>query len=156
MIRDHLGIYHEYSQSHRFFTRTASPSSGMSIVSDRSGVESLDSQAVVVDDRLRTLILVTGIWVAFREGWSHHLTCHDPVAKSHVKVPESMVESRSRSSKTTINEDNTVVPEGGVVSQNPRRWMPVALRVRHFNVTSSRWFKSCNSLVGRSSSARTI
>lgn len=82
LTRNHLEVYHGYSPSHR----SCSPNSGMSEFDNRSEIESLDSHAVIVDDRLRILIIVTGIWVAFREGWSLHFRYRDPVAVSHTKV----------------------------------------------------------------------
>ena len=37
---------------------------------DMSETASLDRRLIEVDEGLRTLIVVTGIWIAFREGWS--------------------------------------------------------------------------------------
>lgn len=158
MTQEHLEVYHEYSHGHRSSARPTYPNSGMSGSSDKFETESLDSQAVVVDDRLRILILVTGIWVTFREGWSHHFAYRDPVAKSHVTGPGSHMDSRSRSSTATISDDHTVVSEGDGIIRGPRRWASIALRVRRFNTTSpARWFKLCNnSIVGRSNSTRTV
>lgn len=157
LTRNHLEVYHRYSPDRQFCTRPASPNSGMSEFNDRSEIESQDSPAIIVDDRFRILIIVTGIWVAFREGWSHNFTYRDPVAVSHAKVLASPLTPRYQSSTTTTSEDNTVVSEGDEVGRNPRRWTSIALRFRRSNMISpSRWFKSCNSQVKRSNSTRTI
>lgn len=157
MTRDHLEAYHEYPRSYRFSTRPASPNSVISELSDRSETKSLDYPAVVVvEERLRILILVTGIWVAFREGWSHHSTYGDPVAKSHVRALESPRESRFQSSTTTIGGGHTALSEEGDVNRDPRRRTSIAARVRHLNVTSSAGSSLANSLVRRSNSTRTI
>lgn len=158
MTQGHLEVYDEYSHGHRSSARPTSPISAMSGSSDKFETESLDSKAVAVDDRLRILILVTGIWVAFREGWSHHFAYRDPVAKSHVKVPGSHMDSRSQSSMTTIRDDHNVVCEGDNIVRSPRRSASITLRARRFNMTSPpRWCKICNnSIFGRSNSTRTI
>lgn len=156
LTRNHLEVYHGYSPNHRSCTRPASPNSGMSEFSNRSEIESLDSHEIIVDDRLRILIIVTGIWVAFREGWSHHFTYRDPVAVSHAKMLASPVTSRYQSSTTTISEDKTVVSEGDEKGQNPRRWTSFALKFRPNMMSPLRLFKSCNSQAKRSNSTRTI
>lgn len=57
------------------------PSSAMSVVSDPSELDApLGRDCIETDDDLRTLIVVTGIWVAFREGWSQNFSYDDSSA----------------------------------------------------------------------------
>lgn len=43
---------------------------------DASETGSMEKKMIEVDDHLRTLVIVTGIWVAFREGWSPNFNYH--------------------------------------------------------------------------------
>ncbi|KXG50852.1 uncharacterized protein PGRI_064240 [Penicillium griseofulvum] len=80
MTRNKLEINDEYSTAIRTSgTGPTTPSSGMSVVSDASDAETpLDGSLVNLDDGTRTLIVITGIWVAFREGWSDNFRYGDP------------------------------------------------------------------------------
>jgi hypothetical protein len=80
----------------------------MSVVSDMSDTEMpMDTNDVVtLDDELRTLIIVSGIWVAFREGWSHNFNYGDPVSASNGKGLVSPTSSAKSSSPTTTKIEN--------------------------------------------------
>ncbi|KAJ5595306.1 uncharacterized protein N7459_001514 [Penicillium hispanicum] len=83
MTRNRLEVFDQYSTVARSSTGPTTPSSGMSVVSDMSDAETpldTDANVVTLDDGLRTLIIITGIWVAFREGWSHNFSYGDPVS----------------------------------------------------------------------------
>ncbi|KAL9607877.1 MAG: hypothetical protein Q9167_007255 [Letrouitia subvulpina] len=43
---------------------------------DASETGSMEKKMIEVDDHLRTLVIVTGVWVAFREGWSPNFNYH--------------------------------------------------------------------------------
>ncbi|KAJ5632533.1 hypothetical protein N7490_008872 [Penicillium lividum] len=84
MTRNQLEVFDAYSTVTRSNTGPTTPSSGMSVISDLSDNEGLDlnpnAKVITVDDGLRTLIIITGIWVAFREGWSNNFNYGDPVS----------------------------------------------------------------------------
>ncbi|KAJ5544936.1 hypothetical protein N7535_006677 [Penicillium sp. DV-2018c] len=91
MTRNKLEVNDEYSTAVRGGTGPATPSSGMSVVSDASDGETpFGATSVTLDDGLRTLIITTGIWVAFREGWSDNFRYNNLVstgAKSNASSP---------------------------------------------------------------------
>ncbi|KAJ5205951.1 hypothetical protein N7491_003425 [Penicillium cf. griseofulvum] len=91
MTRNKLEINDEYSTAVRSSgTGPATPSSGMSVVSDGSDAETpLDGSVVTLDDGTRTLIIVTGIWVAFREGWSDNFRYGDPSSSGTKSITSS-------------------------------------------------------------------
>ncbi|KAJ5482724.1 hypothetical protein N7539_006170 [Penicillium diatomitis] len=87
-----LEMHEEFSRSAaRSMTGTTTPSSAMSTISDGSDPEMPGGSADVtsLDDELRTLILVTGIWVALREGWSRTFQYGDLSAAATGKRPVS-------------------------------------------------------------------
>jgi hypothetical protein len=94
MTRNQLEVNDEYSTAVRGGTGPTTPSSGMSVVSDASDGETpFGATSVTLDDGLRTLIVITGIWVAFREGWSDNFRYDNLIpsgAKSNVSSPTSV------------------------------------------------------------------
>ncbi|GIJ81935.1 hypothetical protein Asppvi_000438 [Aspergillus pseudoviridinutans] len=75
MTRNVLEVFDEYSMPS---DPTLSPTCGMSVVSDSSELDMpLDQEVIKTDDGLRTIIILTAIWVAFREGWSQSFTYDD-------------------------------------------------------------------------------
>ncbi|GFG01334.1 hypothetical protein IFM5058_00402 [Aspergillus udagawae] len=75
MTRNVLEVFDEYSMPS---DPTLSPSCGMSVVSDSSELDiPLDHEVIKTDGSLRTIIILTAIWVAFREGWSQSFTYDD-------------------------------------------------------------------------------
>lgn len=80
MTKNQLETFDEYPAMVRSGAGHATPSSGMSVVSDMSDEIPADGNVVALDDGLRTLIIITGIWVAFREGWSQNFSYSDPVS----------------------------------------------------------------------------
>ncbi|EPS33484.1 hypothetical protein PDE_08446 [Penicillium oxalicum 114-2] len=92
MTRDHLEVNEEFPRAvARSATGAMTPSSAMSVVSDGSDHEmpSGSTDVTVLDDELRTFIIVTGIWVALREGWSHTFQYGDQGAAATGKSPIS-------------------------------------------------------------------
>ncbi|KGO78364.1 hypothetical protein PITC_068270 [Penicillium italicum] len=86
MTRNQLEINDEYSTAIWSGTGPTTPTSGMSVVSDASDGETpFDGSLVSLDDGLRTLIIITGIWVAFREGWSDNFRYGDSVSSPSTK-----------------------------------------------------------------------
>ena len=75
------------------------------------------------DDRLRTLILVTGIWVAFREGWSESFRYHDPLAS-----PGNGTSRRSASNP--VWETAGARPSSSSASPHPRQRDGLVSRTR--------------------------
>lgn len=105
MTRNQLEVNDEYSPSVRSGTGPTTPSSGMSVVSDASDAETpFNVSSVTLDDGLRTLIIVTGIWVAFREGWSDNFRYGDAVSSCGAK---SIVSP----SPTIVKNETDVLPE---------------------------------------------
>lgn len=85
MTRNQLETFDEYAAVVRSSAGHATPSSGMSVVSDMSEEAPTDGNVVTLDDGLRTMIIITAIWVAFREGWSQNFSYSDPVSSPTAK-----------------------------------------------------------------------
>lgn len=102
MTRNQLEVFDEYSTTVRTSTGHTTPSSNMSVVSDLSDDTPADANLVTLDDELRTLIIITGIWVAFREGWSHNFSYGDPISKS----PTSPASSKTCSFPGNAKSEN--------------------------------------------------
>ena len=80
----------------------------MSVVSDASDAETpLDGSFVTLDDGLRTLIVITGIWVAFREGWSDNFRYGDLVSSSSAKSIMSPTSVKHLSPTIAKNETDS-------------------------------------------------
>lgn len=81
MTRNNIEVYHRYSLPAPSSDTPTSPMSPMSTMSLASGFTEVDDHTdqnvKETDDKLRTLIVITGIWVAFREGWSKNFTYND-------------------------------------------------------------------------------
>ncbi|KAJ5504305.1 hypothetical protein N7463_007179 [Penicillium fimorum] len=108
MTRNQLEVNDEYSTAvWSSGTGPTTPSSGMSVVSDASDETPLDGRLVTLDDGMRTLIVVTGIWVAFREGWSDNFRYGDPVFSSGTKPITSPTTAKNETdSFPTMDEDS--------------------------------------------------
>lgn len=144
MTKNLLEVFDEYAAVVRSNTGgTTTPNSAMSVVSDMSDEEPNEANKVTLDDGLRTLVIITGIWVAFREGWSQIFSYNDPLfsptaAKSIVSptssrygspapnendVPigrddlspmkESMNSGKRCTSVASIQRSNSVAPDSG-------------------------------------------
>lgn len=100
MTRNHLEVFDEYSMPAS--VSSSVPTSAMSMISDGSDEAPLDRNAIKLDDDLRILIIVTSIWVAFREGWSHNFRYNDAALTLHSKLP-SPVASRHTSPTAVKN-----------------------------------------------------
>lgn len=108
MTRNQLEVHDKYSLPTRSGTGPTTPTSGTSVISDASDGEApLDSNLVTLDDGLRTLIIITGIWVAFREGWSDNLRYGDPVSAAGPKSTMPPTASRHASPTTSKNEHDS-------------------------------------------------
>ena len=75
--------------------------------------EPRERTTINVDDDLRRLIMITGIWVAFREGWSHSFPNNDSGQSTPISTTAPTVNSVNRSAsfprengKTSIREDS--------------------------------------------------
>ncbi|RAK97620.1 uncharacterized protein BO80DRAFT_188286 [Aspergillus ibericus CBS 121593] len=102
MTRNYLEVYDEFSMPTAPGI-ASSPTSAMSVMSDLSEMEdSPDRKVMTTDNELRMLIIVTSIWVAFREGWSHNFTYDDSAMALNSKT---MCPSR-HSSPTAIRVDS--------------------------------------------------
>lgn len=108
LTRNQLEVNDEYSTAPSSTTGPTTPSSGMSVVSEASEEAPLDPHLVTVDDGLRTLIIITGIWVAFREGWSHNFGYSDPVSSPNSKSLASPTASKHPSPATMKNGNDAL------------------------------------------------
>ncbi|KAJ5168350.1 uncharacterized protein N7482_003944 [Penicillium canariense] len=108
MTKNQLEVYDEYSTVTRSTTGHTTPSSAMSVVSDMSDTETpVDiHDAITLDDGLRTLIIVTGIWVAFREGWSRNFSYEDLVPTPNGKALLSPTSSTKSGLLTPTKSEN--------------------------------------------------
>ncbi|KAL4776417.1 hypothetical protein BDW60DRAFT_203453 [Aspergillus nidulans var. acristatus] len=102
MTRNHLEVYDRYSLPS---TAPSSPTSAaLSVISDGSEMDlALDQQVMETDEKLRLLITITSIWVAFREGWSHNFRYND--ASLNGKATRSTSASRNVSTSTPGEEE---------------------------------------------------
>ncbi|KAK4864900.1 hypothetical protein LT330_001523 [Penicillium expansum] len=108
MTRNQLEINDEYSTAIWSGTGPTTPNSGMSVVSDASDGETpLDGSLVTLDDGLRTLIIITGIWVAFREGWSDNFRYGDLVSSPSTKSTMSPTSVKYTSPTSAKNETDS-------------------------------------------------
>ncbi|KAJ6084090.1 hypothetical protein N7486_010890 [Penicillium sp. IBT 16267x] len=111
MTRNQLEVFDEYNTVTRSNTGPTTPSSGMSVISDLSDNDALDlntdANVVTVEDGLRTLIIVTGIWVAFREGWSSNFNYGDPLSSPVGKNIVSPASSKFCTPTNTKSENNS-------------------------------------------------
>ncbi|PWY87609.1 hypothetical protein BO70DRAFT_332639 [Aspergillus heteromorphus CBS 117.55] len=102
MSRNYLEVYDEYSMPTNCGL-AHSPNSAMSVISDSSEIDDLfDRKVMVTDKDLRMLIVITSIWVAFREGWSHNFGYDDTAAVLNTKALCS-----SRQSSPTAGRNET-------------------------------------------------
>ena len=130
MTRNHLEVFDEYSTPSSV---SKPPTSGMSMISDDSQVD--DRNMVPMDDKLRTLIVITSIWVAFREGWSHNFTYDDSASALNSKAICSPISSK-HNSPTAATAENDVFPEDdgrhpNLVTTNGSKHLAFANRQSH-------------------------
>ncbi|KAL2823935.1 hypothetical protein BDW59DRAFT_91322 [Aspergillus cavernicola] len=105
MTRNLLEVYDRYSLPS---TAPSSPTSAMSIISDGSEMDiPLDQQVIETDEKLRMLIIITSIWVAFREGWSHNFHYNDSAAST--KTARSSSVSKGFPTTAPVNEDDRIL-----------------------------------------------
>lgn len=111
MTRNQLEVFDEYSAVTRSNNGPTTPSSGMSVISDLSDNDALDlnpdANLVTVEDGLRTLIIITGIWVAFREGWSSNFKYGDPLSSLIGKTVASPASSKFCTPTNAKSENNS-------------------------------------------------
>lgn len=108
MTRNVLEVFDEYSMPS---DPALSPTCGMSVVSDSSELDTpLDQEVIKTDDSLRTIIILTAIWVAFREGWSQNFTYDDSALMLHPKGICSPGVSR-QSSPTAVRSPDDFLSE---------------------------------------------
>ncbi|KAJ6161214.1 hypothetical protein N7470_004610 [Penicillium chermesinum] len=93
MTRNQLEVFDTYSPVVRSGNGSTTPSSNVSVISDVSDDAPCEANMITLDDGMRTLIIVTGIWVAFREGWSNNFSYGDAVSSS-TKSPTSPASSK--------------------------------------------------------------
>ncbi|GES61734.1 hypothetical protein ATEIFO6365_0001024000 [Aspergillus terreus] len=125
MTRNYLEVFDEYSMP---TTPTSVPptSSTVSVISDGSEMEapSANRKTHTTDDNLRTLIIITSIWVAFREGWSYNFRYDDHALAINSKALCAPIGSRHLS-PTTPRLENDLDPVGEE-SQPTRRPLGVS------------------------------
>lgn len=159
MTRNQLEVFDEYSSVVRSNTGPTTPTSAMSVISDLSDTEAPiePNDVVTLDDGLRTQIIVTAIWVAFREGWSPNFNYRDPLASTNGKSISSPTSSRTASPTVAKNEAMSPLEKDGLspmkeVTNNGKRCMSVS-SVRRSNTTApAEGDKSFGSLSKRSNS----
>ncbi|KAL4937139.1 hypothetical protein BDV06DRAFT_79984 [Aspergillus oleicola] len=107
MAHNHLEVYDKYSLPS---TAPSSPTSAMSVISDISELDfSMDQQVMETDEKLRLLITITSIWVAFREGWSHNFQYNDSVVtgkgarSTSVSKPTGSENNHAHSRRSSID-----------------------------------------------------
>ena len=99
MTRNHLEVFDEYSMPAT--APSSLPTSAMSMMSD--GSDDVSSDRITLDKELRMLIIITSIWVGFREGWSHNFRYNDSALALNSKIIPSPITSRHTSPTTIKN-----------------------------------------------------
>ena len=97
-----IEVSDSYSKPASVFARRLSGKSDPSDDISRSVVET--------DDDLRTLIVVTGIWVAFKEGWSPIFSYRDGLTRSASTMTRSSSDS-FRNNNNNNNDNDNNMPE---------------------------------------------
>ncbi|OJJ40608.1 hypothetical protein ASPWEDRAFT_102365 [Aspergillus wentii DTO 134E9] len=112
MTRNHLEVMEEYSMPAPSSAPSTSPvSAAVSVVSDGSELDTpFERDIIAMNDNLRTLIVITSIWVAFREGWSHNFRYDDSGLALNSKAVCSPMASR-HGSPTTARAETGEFPE---------------------------------------------
>lgn len=159
MTRNQLEIFEEYSAVARSNTGPTTPTSAMSVISDLSDAEAPiePNDVVTLDDGLRTLIITTSIWVAFREGWSPNFSYRDPLSSSNGKPIISPASSRNGSPAVAKNENKNTNEQDDLspmkeVTSNGKRCMSVSSFRRPITTAPAEGDKSFGSLNKRSNS----
>lgn len=159
MTKNQLEVHDVYSPAvARSTPGPTTPSSGMSVVSDMSDTEApIDTNDVVtLDDELRTLIIVTGIWVAFREGWSHNFDYHKLASAPNGKGLVSPTSSVKFNLPTIKTEEENAFDRDELSSvkdfSNSRRRMSIS-SMKRANSVAPEGSKGFGSLSKRSNSA---
>ncbi|CAI7664834.1 unnamed protein product [Penicillium manginii] len=159
MTRNQLEVFDEYSADVRSNTGPTTPTSAMSVISDLSDTETPieSNDLITLDDGLRTLIITTSIWVAFREGWSPNFSYRDPLSSSNGKPIVSPVSSRTGSPAVPKNENKNTNGQDDLspmkeVTNNGKRCMSVSSFRRPVTTTPAEGDKSFGSLSKRSNS----
>ena len=120
MTRNHLEVNEEYVMPTT--TPSSLPTSTMSALSEQYEAETGHSEkrnVVKLDESLRHLIVITSIWVAFREGWSQNFRYNDSALALHTKPVGSPLQSRHTSPTATrdgpdyFSDDRSHAPENG-------------------------------------------
>ncbi|PGH07267.1 hypothetical protein AJ80_08027 [Polytolypa hystricis UAMH7299] len=108
MSRSSIEMLDQYpSPSEPSHTRDPKSSSGASVAPSEgtsNGPRSTKSKLMEVDDHLRALIVVSGIWVAFREGWSQLPFHADTQAMPTRAVGDSSIASPQRSRASSVSK----------------------------------------------------
>ncbi|MCJ1230860.1 hypothetical protein MMC12_007534 [Toensbergia leucococca] len=76
-----------------------------------------DSVVVEMDDFLRTLIIVTGIWIAFREGWSQSFRYNN--SKSSPSIPKTTRQSQKNRESEAVSRSGTSTIESNFQANEP-------------------------------------
>ncbi|KAJ5815093.1 hypothetical protein N7474_006870 [Penicillium riverlandense] len=119
MTKNQLEVFDEYPKTVRSSPGLTTPSSGMSVVSDASDMDTpLDQEVITLDNGLRTLIIVTGIWVAFREGWSHSFSYNDPISSPKSLASPTNSKHCPPTTAKTVKTEHDVLPDKEMISSD--------------------------------------
>ncbi|PYH92997.1 hypothetical protein BO71DRAFT_9457 [Aspergillus ellipticus CBS 707.79] len=120
MSRNYLEVNDEYSIPSSSGLAN-SPNSAMSVLSDSSEMDDLfDRKVMTTDKDLRMLIVITSIWVAFREGWSHNFGYDDSAVVINTKAVCPSRQSSPTPEQDRFPERDVGQPDGPGVN-GPRR-----------------------------------
>lgn len=95
---------------------------------DNDSVEIPTQRWIETDDKLRTLIMVTAIWVMFKEGWSRNFSFEDVVASTGISRSVSAGNKSSRHGDIKSQHISTRVSGTLVEPRHPRRSASLALK----------------------------
>ncbi|BDD61321.1 hypothetical protein MPDQ_003576 [Monascus purpureus] len=131
MTRNRIEVYDEYSKPAPPGTAPVKSMSSMSVVSDSSELDApLSGNVIETDDDLRTLIVITGIWVAFREGWSRNFSYNgSSLNSSQLTSKNGSSATASRDRTASLAERPSGAPsDGGKKSPKSRNYGSLSKR----------------------------
>ncbi|KAI9375285.1 hypothetical protein BJX61DRAFT_531700 [Aspergillus egyptiacus] len=154
MTRNNLEVYDRYTIPS---TAPSSPTTAMSVISDGSEDVPMDQQVIETDENLRMLIIITSIWVAFREGWSPNFRYDDsakPACSASVTKDITEIAGRYSEAERKVRAE----PNRRIVSWNPMpsQHFSTTERSTHSGSLSKRSFSTGAAFIERSNRRRAM
>ncbi|KAL1988756.1 hypothetical protein VTN96DRAFT_7640 [Rasamsonia emersonii] len=122
MTRNSIDVYEQYSP----VSPSEEVTSPVSLAESVGGNGETERELINMEDDLRTLIVVTGVWIAFREGWSKNFSYSDASPRSDSSV-SSPVSPKQQSSTVSGQEKDTTAAEGRRLRSSTSSRQPLSI-----------------------------